>query len=66
MAQLISSPGANDDVRVLWRKVAECVSVLNVLMNMTGTIEGEVRMQGKLEMKGDSCEFQFKENKEVG
>jgi hypothetical protein len=64
-AAQISPPGKNEDVRLLWRKVAECIEVLNALQNMTVVVEGKVHMQGKLEVTGDSSRVKILDSKEV-
>lgn len=63
---MISAPQPNEDVRTLWRVVAQCVDVLNSLTNMTGVIEGQYRMTGRLSVGNGSSVFKFEEHKEVG
>jgi hypothetical protein len=46
---MITPPSSGEDVRQLWRKVAECVDALNALQNMTCKVEGQVTMEGRLE-----------------
>lgn len=61
----ITPPTQNDDCRELWRKVAECIGVINAIGNMQVTVEGRVHMTGKLEVSGDSSTLEIKEPKEI-
>lgn len=63
---MIAPPNPNDDVRNLWKKVAECVQVLNAIQNMKVIVEGKVVMQGQLTTSGESSQLAIRENKEVG
>lgn len=65
MAVAITPPGANDDVRKLWRTVAQCVDVLNAISNMKVVVEGRVHMLGQLEVSGNSSTLTIQEGKEV-
>lgn len=66
MAAQISKPAEGEDVRVLWRKVAEIAGVVNALQNMTVLVEGKIRMTGKLNVSQGSSELKIVENTEVG
>ena len=63
---MITPPDPNDDVRNLWKKVAECIEVLNAIQNMKVIVEGKVVMQGQLDVGGNSSMLSIRENKEVG
>jgi hypothetical protein len=65
-AKFIKAPGKGEDVRELYRTVAECVDALNSLMNMTVQLEGRLRMIGRLEVGGSSSLLKIEERKEVG
>lgn len=63
---MITPPNPNEDVRDLWKKVAECVQVLNAIQNMKVIVEGKVVMQGQLDVGGNASKLSIRENKEVG
>lgn len=63
---MVISPDIPEDCRELWRKVAECIDVLNALQNMTVRVEGRIRMQGKLEVGTGSSKLTIEEGSEVG
>ncbi len=65
MAAFITPPGENEDARTLWRKVAECVQVLNAIQNMKVVIEGQVHMLGELSVGGGSSVLKITEGREV-
>lgn len=65
MAAFISTE-IPQDVRLLHKKVAECIDVINALMNMTVTVEGRIRMTGRLEMREGGCILKIEERSEVG
>lgn len=62
----LDEPKQGEDVRILWRYVADAVTVLNAITNMKVTVEGKVVMFGKFENKGDSSHLQIFEGKETG
>jgi hypothetical protein len=63
---MIAPPTANDDVRDLWKKVAECVEVINAIQNLKVIVEGKVYMTGQLDVGGNSARLSIRENREVG
>ena len=65
MAAQITPPSPNEDARVLWRKVVECMEVVDAISNMTVVVEGQVKMIGKLTVSGGSSRLELKENREV-
>jgi len=62
---MITLPSSNDDVRNLWKNVAECAQALNALQNMTVVVEGKVKMLGTLTLSGSSSRLEIKEASEV-
>jgi hypothetical protein len=62
----LTPPAQGDDVRELWRIVADCVDKLNALENMTASIEGPERMVGKFTVGAGSCELKFESSQQVG
>jgi hypothetical protein len=55
-----------DDCRELWKKVVECVDVLNALCNMNVKVEGQHKMIGKLEVKSGSSLLTIEEHTQIG
>jgi hypothetical protein len=62
---MITPPQQNEDVRTLWRKVAECADALNALQNMKVVVEGKVKMLGQLEVGEGGCTMRIRDAKEV-
>ncbi len=62
---MITPPQPSDDVRTLWRKVDECVKILNAIQSMKVVVEGKIKMMGTLEVGGNASVLQIKEQKEV-
>lgn len=60
------TPNTDPDVRRLNRKVAELVQLANALSNMTVIVDGQIRMIGKLEIRGGSSYLHINSNTEVG
>jgi hypothetical protein len=65
MAAQITPPGPNDDSRQLWRKVMECIEVVNAIQNMTVVVEGRIKMLGELSVAGGQSILKITEAKEV-
>ena len=63
---MITPPTANEDCRTLWRKVAECATVINALSNMKVIVEGQlVNMIGDLKVGDGDSVVKVTDNKEV-
>jgi hypothetical protein len=65
MAAQIMPPAAGSDSRQLWRKVDECIEVINAIQNMTVIVEGRVKMLGELTVAGGQSVLKITEAKEV-